>query len=152
MDKPKPGTKVLPLNGAYKGQEVYVTNFKHTRDSDWIAIHPDPDFQGGGSVCYNWEVIGTPFDLMSDADKATISKMVLAAATKRGYCDETKNVLADLGLPTKVPTRKKVTVEIEYDIEDGYTFGASNLLYKDQNPEQVITIVRAKEVGLTSGW
>ena len=87
------------------------------------------------------------FDGISTDIKQEITDNALQAASIRGYCDETKKILSDLGFPTESSKKThKIVVEIEYTLKPGHVFVPSNLQYNDNNTKSgrpVINIVSA---------
>lgn len=54
---------------------------------------------------------------LTEEQRQAVATAALEAAKKRGYCDETKKVLRDLGLPTEVQNKTiKALVELEFEV------------------------------------
>src|SRR3954468_9108119 len=85
------------------GSMAYVAEYSDDNPEGPLVINKEPGQYHGQFVSYlgiEFE-IANPFDL-SDEQVNEIVKAALTAAGQRGYCDETENILRDLGLPTKV--------------------------------------------------
>lgn len=132
---PKAGTQVIFRKGRYGtatdnalyGKTVYVT--AHPGTDRCIVVDTDPGSYHG-TYCAEWEEVNpvnNVLDSLSDEEKQALARAALDAAERRGYCEETKNILSDLGLPTG--RKRTVTVEIEVEENDGYHFSVQNLNY-----------------------
>lgn len=156
--RPPAGTKVKVIRAAggrnRPGDIVYVkSNQNYVQYDELLVTHrlDDIDKDGDGNYICEYEIVQENcLDRLTESERQKVTDAVLDAATKRGYCDETKKILSDLGLPTERTLQtEKITVEIEYTVKPGYTFVSSNLLYNDQwtkDGRPVIQITSAKKV------
>jgi hypothetical protein len=158
MDMPKPDTKVrVKVMSSEKGKRLfpngaiaYVSSYKDSYYDFRIAVNKYPG-NDGGYWCTEWEAL-EGIDGMSDQDKQELTDLALAAATRRGYCNETKNILADIGLPT-TPTAetKTVRVDITYTVRDGHDFETELLKYDGfVNGTRVLELLSAKKTWVST--
>jgi hypothetical protein len=156
MNMPKTNAKVrVKAMSSFNGRNLfpvgtiaYVSSHKGSYENgSRIPVSMGPNDRFGYYWCTDWEVVDG-IDAMSGEDKQELTDRALAAATKRGYCNETKNILADIGLPTESSVETKtVTVKVTYTVRNGYTFDPGYLKYDDSyNGPKVIEIVSAKKV------
>lgn len=125
---PKAGTKVRYKagGGLLVDTIVYVTD--HPGTVNEIVVNTSPN-QYHGQYCSEWELLTVSDELgLSEENKRALAEAARKAAKERGYCDEADNILRDLGIlgPNR---RRKVTVELEIEEDEGYQFYASNLIY-----------------------
>lgn len=129
---PKPGTQVRFTDGPhgsrvkYLDKTVYVCSYEPSSDRG-IVVNSEPG-KVHGNYCTHWEEVSV-LDTLTDEQKKEISQQALDAASNRGYCDETKNILQDLGLPTSFPKKRIVTVEFEVEEDPHYKFSVNRIEY-----------------------
>lgn len=67
--------------------------------------------------------------LLSNSQKEALAKQALEVAGKHGYCEETKNVLRDLGLPVKDTKQITYNVDLTFELpNNGHIIFTSDLL------------------------
>lgn len=119
---PETDTKVRVFDPAYsgfsKGDEVFVASYTwddqndRARREEGIVVSSEKGRHGNWITA--WELVDADLSDLTDKQKQEITDKALDAAKKRGYCEETQNILRDLGLPTQRSLKTEtITIEVE---------------------------------------
>ncbi len=133
---PAVGTRVKYVSAPGGGEVSDLTNKAGTvvRLDEFEDRRRGIGFKADGMfsarVCESWELLDpNPLASLTDEEKMQVAALALNSAKAHGYCNETKKVLADLGLPTRVKAKRTVLVEIDVEEESGYVFRPELLSY-----------------------